>query len=294
MNDPHSERSQRLLGIAAMCAALLCLSCLDATAKYLVGHMDTLQVSWARFTTSYLFILFVANPVTRPGLISTRRPLLQLFRSALMLGATLLNFAAFRYLQLDQALAILFSTPFLVAVLAGPLLGEWVGWRRWIAILFGFAGVLVVTQPGTGGMHFAAIFAFGAAICFALFSIVTRLLARTDSNETTLLYSGLVGSIVLSAIVPFVWTTPSSLFIVGLMLVTGAFGTLGHYLLILAHRHTPASVLSPFMYTQLIWATALGYLVFRDVPDRATLIGAGIVIASGLYLIHRERVGGGR
>jgi drug/metabolite transporter (DMT)-like permease len=277
-----------------MCAAVLCLACLDATAKYLVGHMDTLQVSWARFTSSYVFVLFIANPITRPGLISTRRPVLQLFRSLLMLLATLLNFAAFRYLQLDQVLAILFATPFLVAVLAGPMLGEWVGWRRWIAILVGFAGVLVVTQPGSGKMHFAAIFAVGAAICFALFSIVTRLLARSDSNETTLFYSGMVGAIVMSAIVPFVWTTPSSLGIVALMLVTGAFGTLGHYLLILAHRHTPASVLSPFMYTQLIWATTLGFLVFRDVPDHATLAGAGIVIASGLYLVHRERVSGGR
>lgn len=289
MTNFEDERRLRLAGIAAMCAALLCLSCLDATAKYLVGHMDTLQVSWARFTSSYLFVLFIANPITRPGLISTKRPALQLFRSALMLLATLLNFAAFRSLQLDETLAILFSTPFLVAVLAGPMLGEWVGWRRWIAILVGFSGVLVVTQPGTDGMQFAALFAFGAAICFAFFSIVTRMLAHSDSNETTLFYSGIVGTVVMSAIVPFVWTTPSSLFIVALMVMTGALGTLGHYLLILAHRHTPASVLSPFMYTQMVWAIALGYLVFRDIPDHTTLIGAGIVIASGLYLVHRER-----
>jgi drug/metabolite transporter (DMT)-like permease len=183
----------------------------------------------------------------------------------------------------------MFSTPFMVAVLCGPLLGEWVGWRRWIAIGVGFIGVLLVARPGFGGLHPAALLSLGSAVCNSLYSISTRMLARTDSSETTLFYSNLVGALAMMPIVPFVWTTPSSWFIVLLMVVIGAFGSFGHYLLIRGHRLAPASTLAPFVYTQLVWTTTLGFLVFGDVPHRWTIIGGLIVVASGLYLLYRER-----
>jgi drug/metabolite transporter (DMT)-like permease len=208
----------------------------------------------------------------------------------LLLGSTALNFFAIKYLQLDQALTITFSTPFLVAALAGPVLGEWVGPRRWAAIGVGFLGVLVVTRPGFNAIHPAAALSAGGALCYALYSLATRILARTDSNETTLFYTNLVGAAVMLPIVGFVWTTPGSLLIGLLMLAAGALASLGHFLLIAAHRLAPASVLSPFIYSQLAWTVALGFFVFGDVPNRWTLAGAGIVIASGLYLLHRERV----
>jgi drug/metabolite transporter (DMT)-like permease len=289
LSDPVLLRRQRLTGIALMCGAVACFACLDATGKYLNHHMDTMQVVWSRYTGAFLLALIISNPISHPGMLVTRRPFLQVGRSALLLLSTALNFFALRYLQLDEALSILFSTPFIVAVLCGPLLGEWVGWRRWTAIAVGFFGVLLVTRPGFGGIHPAALLSLGSAICYAIYVISTRVLARTDSNETTLFYSNLVGAVAMVPVIPFVWTTPESALIVALMVLIGALGSAGHYLLIVGHRLAPASVLAPFIYTQLVWTTTLGFLVFGDVPQRWTIVGGLIVVSSGLYLLNRER-----
>jgi drug/metabolite transporter (DMT)-like permease len=295
-SGPHpteaEQRRARLTGIGLMCVAVVAFACLDAIAKYLNGYMDTLQVVWARYTGAFVLTLFIFNPVSRPGLMRTKRPILQFVRSGLLLGSTITNFIAFRYLQLDQALSILFSTPFIVAVLAGPLLGEWIGWRRWVAILIGFAGVLLVTRPGAGGVHWAAFYSVASAVFYALYIVATRVLSKSDTSDTTLFYSNLVGAVAMLPVLPFVWQTPNDPFIVALMVVFGAFGSFGHYLLIVAHRLAPASVLALFMYTQLVWATGFGYFIFGDVPNRWTLAGASVVVASGLYLLHRERVRG--
>ena len=290
MSDSAQEpRRQRLIGIGLMCGAVADFACLDAMGKYLGTHMDILQVVGVRYASAFLLTLLISNPIVRPGLLRTAKPKLQVIRSALLLGSTFFNFMAFRYLQLDEALAILFSTPFMVAILAGPMLGEWVGWRRWVAIGVGLAGVLVVVRPGLGGLQWAALLSGASAVCYAFYSITTRMLARYDSSQTTLFYSNMLGAAIMLPVLPFVWTPPRSVLDGVLMVAMGAFGAFGHYLLILAHRHAPASVLSPFMYTQLIWATAFGYLVFANVPSRWTLAGAAIVIASGLYLLNRER-----
>jgi len=285
----NEHRRLRLKGIGLMCCAVAAFACLDCMAKYLGNHLPVSQVVGVRYASAFLIALMFSNPINQPGLLRTGRPSLQLGRSVLLLGSTVFNFMAFRYLQLDEALAILFSTPFLVAILAGPILGEWVGWRRWTAIMVGFVGVLVVVRPGMGGLQWAALLSGGSAVCYAFYSITTRMLARYDSSQTTLFYSNMLGAAVMLPILPFVWTPPRSVLDGVLMVALGAFGAFGHYLLILAHRHAPASVLSPFMYTQLIWATAFGYLIFANVPSRWTLAGAAIVIASGLYLLHRER-----
>jgi drug/metabolite transporter (DMT)-like permease len=289
LSDPALLRRQRLTGIALMCGAVACFACLDATGKYLNHHMDTMQVVWSRYTGAFLLALIFLNPINRPGMLVTRRPFLQIGRSALLLFSTALNFFALRYLQLDEALSILFSTPFIVAVLCGPMLGEWVGWRRWTAIAIGFLGVLLVTRPGFGGIHPAALLSLGSAICYAIYVISTRVLARTDSNETTLFYSNLVGAVAMLPVIPFVWTAPENALIVALMVLIGALGSAGHYLLIVGHRLAPASVLAPFIYTQLVWTTTLGFLVFGDVPHRWTIVGGLIVVSSGLYLLNRER-----
>jgi len=282
-------RRQRLIGIALMCGAVATFSCLDSTGKYLMHTMHPLQVIWVRYTGAFLLAFLFLNPVTKPGMLVTRRPWLQVGRSALLLGSTALNFFALQYLQLDEALSIMFSTPFMVAILCGPLLGEWVGWRRWIAIGVGFLGVLLVARPGLGGMHPAALLSLAGAVCYALYSISTRVLARSDSSETTLFYSNLFGAVAMLPVVPFVWSAPKSWLLVFLMVIIGAFGSLGHYLLIRGHRLAPASVLAPFIYTQLVWTTTLGFLVFGDVPHKWTIVGGLIVVGSGLYLLYRER-----
>jgi drug/metabolite transporter (DMT)-like permease len=293
-NLAHEQRRQRLIGIGLMVATTVVFAALDATAKYLGNHMPTLQVVGVRCATAFLIGFLIFNPFTSPGLLRTQRPMLQIGRAAMLLGSTIFNFMAFRYLQLDEAMAILFSTPFLIAIFAGPILGEWVGWRRWTAILVGFAGVLLVVRPGMGGMQWAALLSFGSAVCHAFYNITTRMLSRTDSSATTLFYANLFGAAVMAPILPFVWETPENWLEVVLMLATGALGSGGHFLLILAHRRAPASVLSPFIYTQIVWATTAGYLVFGNVPSGWTLAGAAVVIASGLYLLYRERKVTGR
>jgi drug/metabolite transporter (DMT)-like permease len=292
LSDSSHQRRQRLTGIALMCAAVATFSCLDATGKYLLRYMDPLQIVWARYFGAFLLAFIFLNPMTRPRMMVTARPFLQIGRSALLLGSTALSFFALRYLQLDEALAILFSTPLLVALLCVPLLGEWVGWRRWTAISVGFLGVLIVARPGFSGLHPAALLTFAGAVCYALYVISTRVLARSDSSETTLFYSNLVGAVAMLPIVPFVWSAPQSALVVALMVLIGALGSGGHYLLIRGHRLAPASALAPFIYTQMIWTTALGFLIFGDVPHYWTIVGGSIVIVSGLYLLHRETVRG--
>jgi drug/metabolite transporter (DMT)-like permease len=293
-DSAHEQRRLRLTGIGLMCATVIVFACLDATAKYLGAQMPTLQVVGVRCVTAFLIAFLFSNPFNRPGLLRTGRPMLQFWRSLMLLGSTMFNFMAFRFLQLDEAMAILFSTPFLIAILAGPMLGEWVGWRRWTAILVGFSGVLLVVRPGVGGFQWAALLSFGSAVCYAFYNILTRMLSRLDSSETTLFYANLFGCVVMAPVLPFVWTTPPTWLDVALMPALGVLGAGGHFLLILAHRRAPASVLSPFIYTQIVWASTFGFLVFANVPNRWTVAGAGIVIASGLYLLYRERKVTGR
>lgn len=271
-----------------MCGAVVCFAILDTSAKFLMGTHDSLQVVWGRYTFAFLFSVLFVNPIARPELMRTRRPVLQVVRSALLVVATGLNFAALRYLQLDQALAILFSSTFFVAALSGPILGEWIGWRRWTAIGVGFVGVLVVIRPGFGDIPPIAGLTVLAALAASLYNIFTRVLARTDSNDTTLFYSNAVGALVMSVAVPFVWA-PLSWFDWVLLAVAGSFGGFGHFLLIAGHRLAPAAILAPFFYTQLLWVTILGYVVFSDLPDHWTLAGAAIIVVSGVYLIYRER-----
>src|SRR5258708_5402911 len=187
-HDLSQERVSRLTGIALMCGAVACFALLDTTAKYLNLYMSTLQVVWARYTGAFLFPFIVSNPWTRPGLTRTKRPLLQLARSVLLLASTLCNFAGLRYLQLDEAIALIFSTPFFVAALSGPMLGEWVRWRRWSAIAVGFIGVLVVSRPGAASFQPAALLSLSAALCYALYSIATRILAHRFQRDHAVLF----------------------------------------------------------------------------------------------------------
>jgi drug/metabolite transporter (DMT)-like permease len=285
----QAQRS-RLNGIGLMCAALVCFACLDALAKWLGTAMDPMQVVWTRYSAALIVVLVIFNPLRNPGVLMTQRPWIQAIRSALLFGSTALNFIALQFLQLDQTVSIMFATPFIVAVLSGPFLGEWIGPRRWAAVLVGFLGVLVVTQPWSGAMHWSMGLSMIGACCYAVYNLLTRMLAGYDSAATTSIYSVAFGAVVATALVPRVWTTPQSLWVVAGMVAIGVFGAVGHWLLIIAHGLAPAGILAPFIYTQIVWMTGLGWLVFAQVPAANTIAGAAIVIASGLYLLYRERV----
>jgi drug/metabolite transporter (DMT)-like permease len=289
LNAATQQRRQRLIGIALMCGAVALFACLDTTAKYLTTQMDSLQIAWARYTSAFVLTLIVSNPLTHPRLLRTRSPKLQITRSLLLVGSTALNFLGLRWLQLDEALSIIFTFPLLVAIISGPMLGEWIGWRRWTAIGFGFVGVLLITRPGLGGMHPAALFTLGATICYGFYAVITRIVSRVDSNQTSLFYANFIGALVMLPVIPVVWQPPVDWVVALLMVMIGVLGSTGHYFLIAGHKLAPASVLSPFVYTQLIWVIIFGYLVFGQVPNSWTIAGAAIVIASGLYLLYRER-----
>src|SRR6185369_8034788 len=279
-SDQVQQRRHRLIGIALMCGAVALFACLDTTAKYLNTQMDALEVAWARYTSAFLLTLFVSNPLTHTSLLRTKNLKLQIVRSVLLVSSTVLNFIALRWLQLDEALSIIFTFPFIVAIASGPMLGEWLGWRRWCAICFGFAGVLVITRPGFGGMHPAALISLAATVCYGLYAVITRIVSRVDSNQTSLFYANFIGALVMLPVIPLVWRPPADLGIAALLLMTGALGSTGHYFLIAGHKLAPASALAPYVYTQLIWVIILGYLVFGQVPNNWTIAGATIVIAS--------------
>jgi drug/metabolite transporter (DMT)-like permease len=289
LSEAATQRRQRLAGIALMCSAVALFACLDTIAKYLNTQMDSFEVVWARYTSAFVLTLFVSNPFTQAGLLRSRRPFLQVTRGALLFASTALNFLALRWLQLDEALSIVFTFPFIVAIASGPMLGEWIGWRRWSAIGVGFAGVLLIVRPGFQGMHPAAGISLAATVCYGLYAVTTRIVARVDSNQTSLFFNNAVGAALMLPVIPFVWQPPAS-WPIGLMLLgTGVLGSLGHYFLIAGHKLAPASVLAPFIYTQLIWVVIFGYLVFDHVPTVWTMSGAALVVGSGLYMLWRER-----
>ncbi|WP_245454092.1 DMT family transporter [Aquabacter cavernae] len=277
-----------MVGIGLMCLAVMSFAVTDATAKWLGAYTSVFIIVWARYVIHFLLSLVVFNPWTVPGLLRTRRPGLQILRSTLLFATTGMNFLALQFLQLDQTVSIMFSAPFFVALFAGPLLGEWIGARKWAAIIVGFAGILLVAQPGTG-IHPAALLSLAAAVTYALYAITTRMLVPYDPTPTTLFYSALVGSIVATLPLPFVWVTPDNPMVYAAMLALGAVAGGGHFLLILAHARAPAATLAPFIYVQILAMVGLGWLVFGHVPSLWTLAGAAIVVGSGIFLLFQER-----
>jgi len=243
MRRSVDSMSGRLKAILLMCAAVTLFACLDANAKYLGSHfkMPVAQIVWTRFVGQFLLMVALLGPRAVPGLFKTQKFGLQMVRSFLMAATTVCNFVAVQYLRLDQTISIAFLAPLVVALLAGPLLGEYVGWRRALAIVTGFIGILIVIRPGFTQLHPAFAVSFAAMLAYALFMIVTRKLSGFDTPFVTLFYSLLVGVVggALFAIPQWVW--PSNVFECLLLLTLGALGGLGHYLLILAYRLAPAS-----------------------------------------------------
>ena len=281
-----------LRGIGLMCVALVLFSALDATAKYIATRsgLPFSQVTWLRFVSQCALVVLTFGVLALPHLLYSRKWTHQVARSFLMLGSTMFNFMALKTLRLDQTLTIGFLAPFVVALLAGPFLGEWIRWRRLLAIIVGFCGILVVVRPGYANFETGMLFAALGTLCYAVFMLLTRYLSRFDPPEVTIFYSMLAGVFVMAPFAIAEWVWPRDAFTWALLLSTGLWGGLGHYIFILAYRHAPATTLAPFIYFGLITHTALGYLVFDQLPDEWTIAGAMIVIASGIYLVHREHV----
>ena len=281
----------RLIAIALTCAASFLFGFLDTSAKYLatVAHVPVLQIIWVRFMVNTLLIVVMLGPNTALSALQSNKLMNQLLRSVFLIGATAFNFQALQYLQLDQTATIFFLSPLIVAALAGPMLNEWIGWHRMFAVCVGFTGVLFVTRPGFGGIHWAVSFSLVATLSYALYILWTRYLARFDDARTTLVYTPLAGALFVAPFALASWQTPKDVWVWLVLLSTGLFGGFGHWLVILAHERAPAPILAPFGYISIIYMIALGLLVFGDVPGWWTLAGAAIIIMSGVYLLFRER-----
>ena len=284
---PAAGRERPLLGIALIVAATVFFSVSDVLAKALASSLPAVEIAWLRYVTFSLLILPMLVPSGGAALRS-HRPGLQVLRALGALGSALLVIAGLRFLPVAESTAVNFVSPVFITALSVLVLGEAVGWRRWAATCVGLIGMLIVVRPGTSTFDPAAAFPLLAALIWAGTAVVTRTMSG-DRPLTTLAYSALVGTLTLTALLPFSWVLPSWWEIL-LGVGIGVVSTVGHWLFVLAFRHAKASALAPFSYTQLVWSGALGFLVFGAMPDSWTLVGAGVIVASGLYTAHREGV----
>lgn len=286
---PDSARN-RLLGIGLASGAYFCFATIDVCAKHLVQALPVLQVVWLRFAVHAVLMLL---PAARGGAAlrwrDVRSPWLQFVRAMMLPAMTALNFWALQYLQLAVTGAVQFAVPILVALFAAWLLSERLDPGRWIAVVVGFAGVLVIVRPGTEGFHPAILIALANAVLYALFNLLTRRLAATDPPGLTNTLSALGAAVLIAPFALAVWEAPGSLLQWAVIVVMGTAGGVGHLWLAQAHRYAPASTIAPFMYQQILYMTMFGWLVFGDLPGAAVLGGAAIVVASGLYLLWREQ-----
>ena len=282
------RRDEPLRGITLMVTAMMLIPVMDGIAKHLTESFPTLQVVWARYFFHLVLLLpFVLWRYGRQALAPPRLPL-QILRGGLLLGATGLFFAAIARIPLADAIALVFVYPLVVTALSALVLRESVGPRRWAAVLAGFIGALIVIRPGFGLFDIGALLAVGAGSFYALYILLTRELAGSAPPLVTLAFTALLGGLVSSAGVPFVWVTPDWPAL-GLMALIGIIAAGGHFLIIRSFEFAPASLLAPYGYSEIVMATLVGYIAFGDFPDHWTWTGIAVIVGSGLYISFRER-----
>lgn len=278
-----------LRGVIAVLAAMVMFGLMDGASKFLAetGYSPA-QILFLRYLFSVPVAMMMVAPVGLGVALRTQRPLFQLVRVVILLIEMGLVLLAFRVMPLADAHALFAATPLLVTALSMPLLGERVGPRRWAAVIVGFIGVLVIVRPGVGQLHPGVVWVLVAMSLYAVYQVMTRIVARVDRPETIFFIQIVVGSILLLPLAPWVWVTPP-LAHWPFFLLLAALGAGGHLLLIKALSLAPAVLIQPFTYTMLVWAVLFGWLFFGDIPDGLTLLGAAIVIAAGLYTVVREQ-----
>jgi drug/metabolite transporter (DMT)-like permease len=278
-----------LRGILLMCAGVSLFPLMNAMMKLLTARYPVLEIVWARFTGHLIVMLAIFLPQYGRRLIATRRPWVQIGRSALMLASNTVFVLAIGKVPLATASAIGFTSPLIVTALSVPLLREQVGIRRWSAVFVGFVGALLIIRPGSGFADPAVLLLLTSALAYALYQIATRWVMSYDSPATGIVFAALLGSLATTAVQPFIFVLPKSLGDLAMLIGLGCLGGLGHFLVIKAFQAAPASVIAPLGYVELIGTATLGYLIFANFPDALTWAGAVIIIASGLYIAMRER-----
>ena len=284
------KKQHPLKGVLFFMTAIFLISVVDTVCKVFTKDLHSIQLVWGYFVginlTLWVFFLFKGAKFS--NLRRTQRPLLQIIRPAFLVCSISSLFIGLTYLPIAEATVIGFVAPLFITALSVPILKESVDIHRWSAVAIGLVGVIIIIRPGGDLWHLASVMPLLGALFFALFQIITRLLAATERTHTTLFYTGLGGLAWSSLIVPFVWVTPSITHIF-VFLSTGAMGAMAHLCMISAFDRAEASLLAPYNYTKLIWVSVLGYLIFNDVPSLDMWIGAIIIVSAGFYVLYRER-----
>jgi drug/metabolite transporter (DMT)-like permease len=284
-----TQASHPVRGVLLILAAVFLFSSMDTLAKYMLRSYPLPPLIWARYTVHFVFMIALLAPRLGLRLVHTQRLGLQLLRGLALVASTGFFYLSLTYLPLAEAAAISFVAPVLVASLSGPMLGERVTTRQWIAVTMGFVGVLIIIRPGGGLLSFAVVFPLLSAFVFALYQIMTRKLAGRENPFTSLFYTALVGTVVTTGGLPFAWQTPT-LPQAAMMLAIGCLGGFGHFLMIRAVEQASPSALAPFVYTQLMWSTLLALIAFGDFPDAGSLSGMLVIAAAGLLAINWRQV----
>lgn len=276
-----------------MCAGIACLCLNDAFAKGLIADYSALQILFIRNIVALPLALAVALAMGGTAALRSHRPAPHLARGALWILATVLFFSSFQYMGLAEATALIFAAPLFITAISAMFLGEHVGRRRWLAVLAGFAGAMIVVRPGAGAFQAASLLPLAAALCHAALMLSSRRVDPRESFWTLLLYLTAAAALLSGFLAPFAWTTPR-LGDSWLFLGVALFGTAGLALMSQAFRLAPAVVVAPFEYSGLIWATGLGWLFWSEIPDLAAFLGATVIVASGVYIVFREDASRGK
>lgn len=284
-----TKQNERL-GILLMIITTIVFASQDGLSKYLATEYNVYMVVMIRYWFFAAFVISMSSRGTGgiKHIAKTKSPLLQIFRSLILVAEMCITILAFTLLGLAETHAIFASYPLIIAMLSGPILGEYVGWRRWLAICVGFIGILIILNPGNGIFSPYALVPLAGAILFALYGLLTRYVGQYDNSSTSFFWTGVVGSIAMTVIGLNFWD-PVSRSDWSIMLLLSASGVVGHYLLIKCYEVAEASAVQPFAYLQLIWASMIGIIIFEEQITTNVLIGACIIVGAGLFTLWRER-----
>jgi drug/metabolite transporter (DMT)-like permease len=279
-----------LRGALLVFVAVGIFALMDAIAKYLARSYPVPGIVWARYASNLVILLAFLAARGELGRLRTARPGLQVARGLLLGGASLFYLGSLTVLPLAEAAAIGFVMPLFLALLAVPMLGERMHGARLVAVLAGLAGALVIARPGAAAFTPYALLAVAMALCNALYQILTRKVAGLEHALTSLVWTAIVGTVVFSFALPFAWVTPTDPWHWALLGIIGLLASVGHFILIRAYDYASATGIAPLFYTQLVWVMLLGWLVFGDFPDAWSLLGMGIIVGAGLYVVGHQRL----
>lgn len=290
MADPVLYKERPLSGIFLMCAAVFCFTLIDSSAKWLaaVGFIP-IQITFIRYLGHFLSSLLIFFPQQGRRIFESRRPYIQIMRAVILMVGTFFNFLALKYLPLNITVAIFFAAPLVISVLSIPILGERVPLKKFLAVLVGFLGVVIIIQPGSVGFQFEMLYSLIALICASMYFILTRMVVKVDENPVCQIYSSGIPTLLLFPFVLNIWEWPSNWLDILAMGLMGLAATFGHSFTTVAHSWAKASTLAPVIYVQLIFMTAISWLVFNHLPTINTATGTIVIILTGLYLIRLEQ-----